>query len=222
MICAGERCGEVWTCLESYLEEAAGIALCWIRPAIRQGERRVYRLNRTSIRVDAAIFHEVRPLPIEAARHGEMRILFDPEGRVRPAEYPLEQEREMMGRALYNALMNFELCGTFFRKDLARGRPVQALSSYHNNALLPFIMVLRMAHGNARWDFQLRYVDQDLPVTVLLKVLPLCYPKGTADLEHHYRTISDMMQAARNALEFRGIFPITPAGGTVRIPRAIP
>lgn len=99
---------------------------------------------------------------LERERHGEPLVYFDRSGKVRarPADQPaLAQRRARRWSQLQGAVPVYAM---LVDKELARGRPLEALGFYH--ALLRALLeVLGIAHRPDRFDFGWRYVETQLP-----------------------------------------------------------
>ena len=99
---------------------------------------------------------------LERERHGQPLVYFDRTSRIRA--HPLDRDALARRRAkrleqLRGAVPVYTM---LVDKELARGRPLEALGSYQ--ALLrALIEVLGIRHRPERFDFGWRYVETQLP-----------------------------------------------------------
>ncbi len=79
--------------------------------------------------------------------------------------------------------MKWRLYEGYFRKEIARGRGVDAFRMYQSMSVRPLLAVLGMAYRPARWDFELRYIHEEFPPQIAEAVLRLCYVASPEELE---------------------------------------
>jgi hypothetical protein len=71
-----------------------------------------------------------------------------------------------------------EVYSTWVRKEIARGRFLEALGAYHGHVLGPLVEALRLLYAPTKADFGLKDISRDLS------------PEVVARLERLYRTRS--------------------------------
>ncbi len=138
-----------------------------------------------------------------AGRHGEARFLFD-RANVAASLEPDEAakgEPEDVHRRLDALSGQMRLLGNFVRKELLRGRPLDALAFYQGLMLRPLIELLRIRHDPRRRDFGGRYLHSDLPPAVVERVQRLSFVSSAADLEEKERSARERFWQLMGALE---------------------
>ena len=104
---------------------------------------------------------------LDAARHGKVKPLFDKgdwlktdADAVRAAQVAARAQRLAEHRAWFTTSQGF------VRKAIRRDRDIDGLASYWAYTAQPLVELLRMQHCPARWDFGMRYLEQDVPAAV--------------------------------------------------------
>lgn len=113
--------------------------------------------------VDCVVVTEAGVAPfLERERHGEPLVYFDRTSRIRarPADQAaLADRRAQRWRQLQGAVPVY---GMLVDKELARGRPLEALG-YYQALLRALVDVLGVTHRPERFDFGWRYLESQLP-----------------------------------------------------------
>src|SRR5688500_18417596 len=138
---------QAWAAVDRALERVGGFHLRWQLPGhIFKGmTQRVYQLRATApwLALDIGIFQKsAEDLYLDEPRHGRAEVLFDRTGRVKPPPWDPAKHRQTMREALQQDVMRWRSHATFFRKELARGRHVDAFGFYVGLALRPLLSVL--------------------------------------------------------------------------------
>jgi predicted nucleotidyltransferase len=111
----------------------------------------------------------------EVERHGTPRVLFDKDGLTAPVHLDTEAWRAKVETRLPELRDHFALFGNFAEKDLRRGRLLDAMSMYHGLILRPLVELLRIRYCPERYDYALRYVNDDLPGDAVERLERLTY-----------------------------------------------
>ncbi|MFI4898416.1 MAG: hypothetical protein ACIARR_11395 [Phycisphaerales bacterium JB059] len=129
-------------------------------------------------------------------RHGEPRVLFDPEGLI--GRVPLDRaSHEARRRArLENAAGKFALLAHLGVKEARRGRVIDAMHFYQSLALQPLVDVLRAVHCPDRFDFGMRYLREDLPAGVVEEIERLAYPGSVEEIPALVERARALMEGA--------------------------
>jgi hypothetical protein len=208
---------EVWAAVGRAFDGMGGIAFLWNEPnPVFSGiDKRIYRPRgaREWFQVDIGIFPETATeLYNQPERHGRVRVLFDRAGRLAPPPWDAAGHSRRMGEALHQNLMKWHAYRAWFRKELARGRPVDAFAMYFHTSVQPLLAILGMRHRPERWDFALRYLNEEFPADVARAVERLCYVPGPSALEERFAEADRLLQGTVAELRERGIVPIDARG----------
>lgn len=154
-------------------------------PAWHGMHQRFYKLAGVDewLLLDIALRPADKPeLFAETERHGTARVLFDKQGRIKPAPLDSAAQRERIAQRLAEIRENLILFGNFAEKECRRARSLDAVAMYHAMLLRPLVELLRMKHDPARHDYGLRYLDFDLPPDVHARLAALAYPASVDGL----------------------------------------
>jgi hypothetical protein len=208
---------EAWAAVDRGLQRVGGFDLRWQLPGhIFKGmTQRVYHPRRSGpwLALDVGIFQEsAEDLYLDAPRHGLAEVLFDRTGRVKPPPWDPEKHRQAMREALQQDVMRWRSHATFFRKELARGRQVDAFGFYVGLTLRPLLSVLGMLHRPDRFDYGFRYVKDDMPADVVARLERLCYVSSPASLEERFAEADQLFNQTVAELARRDVTAIDPRG----------
>ena len=208
---------EAWAAIDRGLERVGGFDLRWQLPGhIFKGmTQRVYHPRRGGrwLALDVGIFQEsAEDLYLDEPRHGRAEVLFDRTRRVKPPPWDPGKHRQNMREALQQDVMRWRSHATFFRKELARGRSIDAFGFYVGLALRPLLSVLGMLHRPDRFDYGFRYVKEDMPADVVARLERLCYIPSPAALEERFAEADQLFNETVAELARRGVTPIDPRG----------
>ena len=213
------RHAEVWSAVDRAFDGLGGLVLRWHEPApLFPGlDKRIYRPRRASrwLQVDLGIFPEsARELHVQSERHGRIVVLFDHTGRLAGVPpWDAAAHRQRLGEALHQNLMKWQAYHGWFRKELGRGRDVDAFLMHLHLTVTPLLAVLNLRHRPHRWDFGFRYVREELPADAVRTVERLCYVAGPAELEERFAEAERLLLATVEELARDGIVPIDGSGG---------
>jgi hypothetical protein len=100
---------------------------------------------------------------VDERRHGEPRVVYDPEGLVE-LRHDDEQAMERARReAVEQAAARRQTAAWLVNRALARGDEVEAAAFHFSYGVSTLVRLLRIRHCPARHDFGLRYLCTDLP-----------------------------------------------------------
>lgn len=207
----------VWKMVDDAFDELGGVEYRWIEPnrIFKSGLKRIFRLKRAGewLRVDIHLFPDTaRDLQNQPERHGQIEVLFDRTGRLRMPAWNKETNRRLICQALHQTLMKWQLHYGWFRKELARGREVDAFMVHLHATVLPLLTILNMRYRPNRWDFGFRYFKEELPATAVSIVERLCYVPNAPALEERFAEADQFFQTTLMELRKQGIAPIDPNG----------
>ncbi|MGH9786253.1 MAG: hypothetical protein ACRD88_18960, partial [Terriglobia bacterium] len=145
-------------------------------------------------------------------RHGTITVLFDRSDRLKPPAWDEQTHRRRMCEALHQNLMKWQIYHGQFRKELARGRTVDAFACHLFLTLQPLLAVLGMRYRPHRWDFGYRYFKEEMPPEIVEAVERLCYLQQPEFLEVRFAEADALLTATVRELEKQGIIPLDPKG----------
>ncbi len=185
-----ERVAEVFGELQDALEALSPIALRYDvpEPTWHGHSQRYFRLADASpwCVVDACVMKRSSDRRYQAtARHGQARVLFDKVGWLAPRDDDPDAQAPVLADKARALVTRFEMFHGIPRKEVRRGRPVDAMAFYQGIVLRPLVELLRIEHDPARHDFGPRYVNEDFPPEVAARLARLYYPSGMAQLDEH-------------------------------------
>ena len=219
LLARADRNAEVWSVVDRVFDGLGGLVLRWHEPApLFPGlDKRIYRPREAArwLQADIGIFPETaRELHVQPERHGRVTVLFDHAGRLAaPPPRDAAAHRQRLGEALHQNLMKWQAYHGWFRKELARGRSVDAFMMHLHLTVMPLLVVLNLRHRPHRWDYGFRYLKEELPAEAVRTVERLCYVAGPAELEERFAEAERLLLATVGELAREGILPIDGSGG---------
>ena len=213
------RNAEVWSAVDGVFAALGGLVLRWHEPApLFPGlDKRIYRPRAAArwLQADIGIFPETaRELHVQPERHGRITVLFDHAGRLAaPPPGDAAAHRQRLGEALHQNLLKWQAYHGWFRKELARGRGVDAFMMHLHLTVVPLLAVLNLRHRPHRWDFGFRYLKEELPADAVRTVERLCYVAGPEELEERFAEAERLLLATVGELARDGVVPIDGSGG---------
>jgi len=207
----------IWIKIDGALDELGGVDLRWNdpKPFPKGGGKRIFHLKAADpwLQIEITIIpHNAEQLYNQPERHGRIEVMFDRSGRLAPSPW---DETANLGRArvaLHQTIMRWHLYCRWFRKELARGRTVDAFLAYYNRTLRPLLMVLNLRYRPSRWDFGLRYFNEEMPQEIVNVIETFCYVPNPAGLEERFSAADRLLRTTVEELAERGISPVDPTG----------
>jgi hypothetical protein len=214
---------EVWSLVDAAFEAIGGVTLRWneLSPLFEDMDKRVFRLRAASrwLQVDIGLFPETATdLHNQPERHGQIDVIFDREHCLQPSSYDTEANHRRMREALHQEIMKWQIYYGWFRKELARGRTVDAFAAHLGGSIRPLLNVLGMRHRPMRWDFGMRYVTEDMPASVVQTIERLCYVPEPGLLEERFLEADRLFRVTVAELEQQGIVPLDSKGVDIAMP----
>jgi hypothetical protein len=208
---------EVWRIVDQAFEELGGVTLRWNEPnPVFPGmDKRIFRPREAKrwLQVDIGLFPDTATdLYNQPERHGRILVVFDHTSRMVPPPWDEEANRRRMGEALHQNLMKWQAYYGWFRKELARGRALDAFVMHLYLTVIPLLTVLNMRYRPNRWDFGFRYLKEELPPDVVEVVERLCYMANPSVMESRFLEADRLLRTTLIALEEQGLRPIDSKG----------
>jgi predicted nucleotidyltransferase len=214
---------EIWLIVDRAFEELGGVTLRWNEPSpVFSGmDKRIFRPREAKqwFQVDIGLFPDTATeLYNQPERHGRILVVFDHANRMAPPLWDEDANRRRMGEALHQNLMKWQAYYGWFRKELARGRAVDAFVAHLYLTVIPLLTVLNMRYRPNRWDFGFRYLKEELPPDVVKIVERLCYMADPIVMEARFSEADRLLRATLDVLEEQGIRPIDSKGVDIFAP----
>jgi predicted nucleotidyltransferase len=214
---------DVWLVVDRAFEELGGVTLRWNEPSpVFSGmDKRIFRPREAKqwFQVDIGLFPDTATeLYNQPERHGRILVVFDHANRMAPPLWDEDANRRRMGEALHQNLMKWQAYYGWFRKELARGRAVDAFVAHLYLTVIPLLTVLNMRYRPNRWDFGFRYLKEELPPDVVKIVERLCYMADPTVMETRFSEADQLLRATLDVLEEQGIRPIDSKGVDIFAP----
>ena len=93
---------------------------------------------------------------------------------------------------------------SFVQKAILRDRKIEALAAYWGYTLKPLVEILRIRYCPYRWDFGIRYLEQDLPGAVYKELCSLMYVGESDELAEHLSKATSWAEQLLRELECPG------------------
>jgi hypothetical protein len=146
--------------------------------------------------VDLVIMEEKNPRRfLEPEVHGRPVVYLDRAGIVVQQRTDAGEFARLLERRVASLSVVPKLFYGFVDKELQRGRPVDAWAEYHG-LLARTVEALRILHCPWRYNFGLRYLQDDLPPEVYKEVAGLCYVGSADELLPKKARAWDLLEAA--------------------------
>lgn len=120
---------------------------------------------------------------LEIDRHGHARVWLDRGGIISPCTSDEKDLTARRDRFLEMIRASFPLVVTEIRKQIARGRPIDAASQYHRFVTARLAGLLNIVHRPAQFDFGIRYAERAYPPDVNRRLEELLYIGEFGDLQ---------------------------------------
>lgn len=205
-IAEDNRVQETFDIVENSLETISRIRFKWRipEPTWHGHSQCFYQLEDTSpfLMIDFVVMKRSSPNNfLEVERHGTAAIAFDKANLVIPKALNRRQHFEEMKARFETLKNNFDFLQVFVKKEMNRGRLIEAIANYHNYTLPPLIELLGMLHRPNRYDFKTKYFSRDFPPEVIARLSPFYCVKDLADLSEKQREAEVMFALALPSVE---------------------
>jgi hypothetical protein len=197
------------TALEAALESVSPVEAKFIlpQPAWHGQWQGFYRLKDAGpyLLVDIMVCKEsAQTYFSEPELHGSSIVYFDRTGRVGNEHLDRDKNREQIKARIARIAATSGLFHCFVDKEVARGRPVDALVTYQQMVLAPLVETLRMIHCPDRFSFGPRYLQHDLPPEIHGRVRELYYVPSLEQLLPRKQDACRWLQANLEKLRAEG------------------
>lgn len=122
---------------------------------------------------------------LDKTRHGNIIPLFDKGDWLRHESSPDVNRPLAIANRLKDHQTWFSVSQNFVWKAIFRDRQVEALAAYWGYTLKPLVELVRIKYCSHRWDFGMRYLEQDLPAVVYNELCCLMYIGKPSELPEH-------------------------------------
>jgi hypothetical protein len=138
--------------------------------------------------VDLAVMERGAPDRfLQSERHGRPVVRFDKGGWVAPEPLDREALERTLAARVETLRAVFPLFRCLAKKEVVRGRSLEAAGAWHGHVLRPLVNLLRIRHSPERHDFGFRLIHEDLPPGILAELEPLAWPPGPESIEDRLR-----------------------------------
>jgi predicted nucleotidyltransferase len=208
-----ERVEETFSIVEKALESISKIRfkLRVPEPTWHGHSQCFYQLEAASpfLMVDFVLMKRSNPNHfLDLERHGKLVVAFDKANLI--VQTNLNQSEHLEGmKARFEILkIKFDFLQIFVKKEIYRGRFVEAIANYHNYTIQPLIEILGMVYRPNRYDFKTKYFSRDFPPDVIAKVSSLYCVKNLADLAEKQQLAEKIFAEARQQAETKLFEPL--------------
>lgn len=162
-------------------------------------EQAFYQLENApeDLMIDWLIVEKDKPHPwFEKERHGVGRVLFDHDSIVREGHVDRAACVEAAAKKVEEARKKFPLFRHLPVKLARRNLAVDAAYFYQALVLRPLVDLLRCVHCVERYDFGFRYLKDDLPRDVYVRIARLCWLSGPEAISGAVQEATEMFESA--------------------------
>ena len=136
---------------------------------------------------------------LERERHGDPRVYFDATGAVRATALDAAAHATRIGRRREQIAQFTPVYALLVRKELARGRPLEALGFYQV-LVRALAELMGMRFRPERFDFGLRYVTKDFPASAQAQLAAVAFVPDGAALAQKLTQLLDALAEHTTAL----------------------
>jgi hypothetical protein len=202
--------GAALMALESTLESLSPISLRHrlAQPTWHGHEQAFYRLRDTDefLMLDVVVMERSAGNRfLERERHGNGVISFDKTGEIVPVPADHDDLARRARQRLEQLRTSFPLFQPLVRKELLRGRDLDALAFYQSQTLSPLLTLLRIRYCPERFDFGMRYLDRDLPADLARLVRQLWFVGGPEQIGGLQRRAEQLFAVTLAEIDALGI-----------------
>jgi len=174
---------------ESFLEKLAGITAVYTAAENTDFQHKFYKLknaDRFAI-VDLFIVERSNPaIELEKQIHGDFVVHYDRYGRMNDQVFDKDAFQEKVDAFGKKSKNVFEFFLFQTEKEILRGRYIDALAYYFDLTLKPLIRLLRIKYNPIHYNFELRYLNDELPDEIIKEIEKLFSIKDPDDLKIKY------------------------------------
>ncbi len=184
-VVADDAVEAVFAQAEADLEALSPIDLRYDPPVVQGYAQRFYRLRDFGEFhiVDLVLIRRSDPLLFrEVELHGRGLTWFDRTGVLVDCHLDATADAAAAAARVGPLRAQFEMMQHLMRKDLRRGRHVDALAFYQAYTMRPLVEALRLLHAPCTRIFGMRYLGRDLPAGVVQRIERLAYVGEAAGL----------------------------------------
>jgi len=202
----------VFADIEESLNSLSPVLNCLDATSEQQWEghhKRIYRLRDAPewLLVDLLLKERNRnaPMFLEREIHGEKVVIFDKLGIIRATCVEGKELTAEIQQRISQLRLRFELFSHFPKKELLRGRYLDALFAYRAVVLRPLIEALRARYSPFRHDWGPRYLKRDLPDEVYEKLQTLTFVADEQEFQQKLPLATDWARQEINRLTEDGV-----------------
>jgi hypothetical protein len=131
---------------------------------------------------------------------GNVAVLFDRAGVIRFEDLDQEAFRKELLFRLADLEAKLELSPVRVRKELRRGRFLEAFGAYHDLVLEPLVEALRLLYSPTKFSFGLKHVGADVPADVVERLEDLHIVANGEDIERKMATALELLGDTLNCV----------------------
>jgi len=209
LIVDDDRVEDAFSIVESMLEETVGVAHRWrVDGPTRLGHPCAVYIPKNA---PSHMCLDLVVMPLSSGewhtqreRHGNAVILVDRKGLL-ANPLPLDQDAHAgrIGERIAYHVASHPIHKEVVGKSIARGHRVEASVIYHVKIMRPLIELMRIEECPDRFDFEERYVSDDLSRANHELLIELSMPVSLGDLEKKYQQACKEIQERLNRLAIR-------------------
>ena len=171
--------------LEGFLEKLTGISSIYTVTAENNFQHKFYKLkdtNKFSI-IDLFIVDRSNPAKeIEKHLHGEFVVYYDRYGYMSDQKFDEDSFKRKLKAFEAKSKNIFEFFQYQTEKEIIRGRFTDAIAYYFDLTLKPLIRLLRIKYNPVHYNFELRYLNDELPGNIVKEIEDLFCIKDIKDI----------------------------------------
>lgn len=174
---------------EGFLEKLAGITEVYTAAENKDFQHKFYKLKNTDrfAIVDLFIIERSNPAKeLEENIHGDFVIHFDRYDYMDEQVFDKDAFQKKVDAFGKRSKSVFEFFLFQAEKEILRGRYIDALAYYFDLMLKPLIRLLRIKYNPIHYNFELRYLNDELPEEIVKEIEKLLSIKDPDDLKIKY------------------------------------
>lgn len=189
------KAGETVKQFENFLEKLAGISAIYTAAENKDFQHKFYKLkgtDRFSI-IDLFIVERSNPAKeLDKKIHGEFLVHYDRYGYMNDQKFDMDTFQHKVDAFKSKSKNVFEFFLFQAEKEILRGRYIDALAYYFDLMLKPLIRLLRIKYNPVHYNFELRYLYDELPEKIVKEIEELFSIKDIDDLKIKYDMLIDI------------------------------